>query len=90
MNFSSTFTPAKDVVARQVGGETVILDLESGTYFGLDPVGTRIWTLLEAGHSLQHVCDVLLDEYEVSRDDVERDVPALVTQLVDKKLLHPV
>ena len=75
------------VVARVVGHETVILDLESGTYFGLDNVGARIWQLLEAGKSLPEVCDVMVQEFEVSRDELERDVLALAGDLLDKKLI---
>jgi hypothetical protein len=83
----STFMVPSHVVARSVGADTVILDLESGIYFGLDPVGARIWQLIEEGKSLAGICDVMNDEYEVSRDVLERDVLELVRELADKKLV---
>ena len=87
MNNDSTFMVPPHVVARTVGADTVILDLESGTYFGLDPVGTRMWQLIEAGKSLAGLCDVMNDEYEVSRDALERDVLELASELSVKKLV---
>ena len=87
MNLSDKVTIPTQVMARQVGDETVILDLASGTYYGLDPVGARIWQLMAEGQSLAQVCDGMLAEYEVSRDDIERDVLALVQALLDKQLV---
>ncbi|MGD9922356.1 MAG: PqqD family protein [Pseudorhodoplanes sp.] len=65
----------------------MILHLESGTYFGLDRVGTRVWQLLEDGKSLSEICDVMLEEFDVGRDALEHDTLALVEALADKHLL---
>lgn len=75
------------VMARQVGDETVILDLASGTYFGLDPVGARIWTLLGEGKTLVQVCDAMQEEFEVSRAELERDVLELAGRLLEQQLI---
>jgi len=74
-------------MARQLGEETVILDLESGTYFGLDPVGARIWQLLKEGKSLSEICEAMLEEYEVSREELERDALALAQDLEARSLI---
>ena len=87
MNLTDKVTIPEQVMARQVGEETVILDLVSGTYFGLDPVGARIWQLLGEGRTLAEVCESMLVEYEVSRDEIERDVNELLAALVDKSLI---
>ena len=76
-----------EVMARQVGDETVILDLASGNYYGLDPVGARIWQLLAEGKPLAQICDTLTAEYEVSRAAAERDLEQLVGELGAKGLL---
>ncbi len=75
------------VMARRVGEETVILDLASGTYFGLDPVGARIWQLLSEGKTLAEICVVMLAEYDVSSEDIERDVLSLAEELHAKQLI---
>jgi len=74
-------------MARQVGEETVILHLGSGNYFGLDPVGARVWQLLTEGKTPSEICDGLLSEYEVERAEVERDVARLFQELVDQGLV---
>lgn len=76
-----------DVVFRDLDGEAVILDLASGTYFGLNPVGTRMWLLIEQHGALDDVVDALCGEYEASRETIERDLADLVTELLDKRLL---
>jgi hypothetical protein len=74
-------------MARSVGDETVILDLATGTYFGLDPVGARIWQLMGEGKTLAEICDLMLDEYEVSREELERDTLRLAEELAAQGLV---
>jgi Coenzyme PQQ synthesis protein D (PqqD) len=88
MNLTDKVTIPEQVMARQVGEETVILDLASGTYFGLDPVGARIWQLLTEGRTLVEVCETILAEYEVTREDIERDVLSLAEELHAKQLIR--
>ena len=72
---------AGDVLFQVVGGETVLLDLASETYFGLDEVGTRIWSLLQADHTLAEVHSILLSEYEVESRLMEEDLLSHVDEL---------
>ena len=76
-----------EVVAREVGDETMLLDLASGTYFGLDAVGARIWQMLEAGNTPAEACDAILADYDVERSIVERDVGALLGELAERRLI---
>jgi len=78
----------EDVVSRELDGEAVILNLESGTYFGLDPVGTRIWALLQKNGSLRETFETLLQEYEVAPNRLEEDLLRLVKELHGKGLLR--
>lgn len=87
MTLSDRVVIPAHVMARQVGEETVILDLASGTYFGLDTVGARIWQLMGEGRMLAEVCAAMLAEYEVSADDIERDVMALAETLSSRQLI---
>jgi hypothetical protein len=77
-----------EVMARQVGDETVILDLTSGRYFGLDPVGSRIWHLIAAGRPLSEVCDAIATEYDVPRAEAERDLHQLLSDLKTEGLIR--
>ena len=76
-----------DVVFRDLAGEAVLLHLGTSTYFGLDSVGTRIWHLLEEQHSADTIVPTLLEEFDVDEHQLRRDLDALVTQLLNKKLL---
>lgn len=87
MNRTDSFRIPPHVMARQVGDETVILDLSGGTYFGLDPVGARVWQLIGEGRTLGEICDALLDEYDAAPDQIERDVTKLTEKLLAQKLL---
>lgn len=87
MSLFDKLTIPGQVMAREVGGETVILDLDSGTYYGLDPVGARIWQLIAKGQTLTQVCEVMLSEYDVTREDIERDVLTLAQTLLEKQLV---
>jgi hypothetical protein len=87
MNLLDKVTIPAQVMARQVGEETVILDLASGTYFGLDPVGGRIWQSMSEGRTLAEVCAAMLAEYEVTPEDIERDVLRLAEELRAKQLI---
>jgi len=77
------------VLARQVGDETVILNLESGVYFGLDSVGARIWKLLAEGNNLVRICEKMQLEFQVDPETLEKDVKRLVHELEDKGLIIP-
>lgn len=87
MNIADRIDLSPDVVAREVGGETMLLDLSSGTYFGLDEVGGKVWQALEDGNSLIEACDRIETDFEVSREQLEADVLALVGDLLAKGLV---
>ncbi|HSL81211.1 MAG TPA: PqqD family protein [Thermoanaerobaculia bacterium] len=76
------------VVWRELDGEAVLLDLESEVYFGLDDVGTRIWSLLEADRPLGEVHRRLLAEYDVGSEEAWRDLAGLVERLLAAGLVE--
>jgi len=87
VNLSDRLSIPAPVMTRTIGDELVLLHLESGTYFGLDPVGTRIWQLMADGRTLEEVCQAMTEAYEVSREEVERDVLALAESLRERCLI---
>lgn len=75
------------VVFRELDGEAVVLNLESGIYFGLDAVGTRMWRLVEAHQVLEPVSAALAAEYDAPADRLEADLLRFVGDLHAKGLL---
>lgn len=78
---------ADDVVFRELDGEAVILHLGTGLYYGLDPVGTRIWQLLERRQPMEGVVSALTAEYDVDAATARADVLRLLDALCHKGLL---
>lgn len=78
---------ADNVIYRNLAGESVLLKLDTGTYFGLDAVGTRLWHLVAEHGSTALAIDTLLTEYDVDAPRLQKDVAALIDQLLAKGLL---
>ena len=89
MDPNSKIIVSEDVVARVVGGEAILLNLSTGTYFGLNPVGSRVWELLEEEDlSLAKVCEQIADEFSAPLDVVTDDITALIGSLKQNDLLE--
>jgi hypothetical protein len=78
---------SQEVLVQEVGGEAVLLDLASERYFGLDPVGARIWALLDQDQPLQEVLETLCGEYDAPRERLQEDLLELVATLADAGLV---
>lgn len=87
LSLTSAVVQSKDVASCNLAGETAIIHLESGNYFGLDEVGTRIWTLIQEPKRIDDILDVLLSEYEVEAAEGERDLLDLLRRLHDEALV---
>jgi len=87
MDLETRLSIPPQVMSRLVGDETVLLDLASGVYFGLDGVGKRIWESVADGGSLSQVVDVIVAEYEVDEAQAEQDVLAFASDLLERGLL---
>ena len=87
LSLDATVTIPEDVVFRELDGEAVILNLDSGMYFGLDAVGTRIWRLLDAHRTLRGTLEALEKEFDAPSDRLATDLTEFVGQLRAKGLL---
>ena len=73
--------PSREAVESRVGEETVLLHLKSGTYFGIDAVGTRIWALLKEGMRPKDICQRIAAEYDVPPETAEADARRFLDDL---------
>ncbi len=85
--FGRRLIPSGDAVASPVGDETIILQLKNGTYFGLDPVGTRVWQLLNEGLSPAAICVRLGEEFDATPDVLEADVRRFLVELEASEII---
>ena len=87
MDLDTRLTIPPHVLSRRVGDETVLLDLESGIYFGLDGVGKRIWETICEGKSLSEAVSFIVNEYDVGKEQAADDVITFAADLVERGLL---
>jgi hypothetical protein len=78
---------SEEVLCQVIRDETVLLDLKTERYFGLDDVGSRIWALIKEGASKQDLVTVLAGEYEVSEQTLTRDIEQFMANLAEEGLL---
>ncbi len=87
MNLNKKVIFADTVFAQEVDGEMVLLDMNSENYFGLDEVGTAIWQAIQEKETLKEVFDLLLEQYDVESDVLEKDLLDFVGKLVESGLV---
>jgi len=79
---------SQEQVSCDLGSEAAILNLKNGIYYGLDPVGARVWNLIQQPRTLAELREVLVAEYDVDAARVESDIRDLLTQLLDNELVE--
>jgi hypothetical protein len=87
IDFSHRVHIPRDVIMRELDREAVILNLESEMYFGLDDVGSRMWTLMTESMSIHDAFETLRGEYDVEEERLRDDLLKLLGQLIDNGLL---
>jgi coenzyme PQQ synthesis protein D (PqqD) len=88
VSFSDRVTVPRGVVSRVVGGSTVLLNSQTGRYFTLDEIGTRVWTALLASATIQAALDRLLAEFRADPQQLRLDVESLIADLVERGLVE--
>lgn len=79
---------AEQQVSCALGDESAILNMKNGVYYGLNPVGARVWNLLRQPRSVRELCDIIAGEYDVQRERCERDILDLLEQMKNEGLVE--
>ncbi len=88
LSFNRSMRAPEHVLVRVLDDESVLLNLDNETYFGLDDVGTRIWALVTTTPSIQAAYEALLREYDVAPQVLRDDLEALLAELLENGLLE--
>jgi Coenzyme PQQ synthesis protein D (PqqD) len=83
------FRPTGDAVAKRVGDEVVLVQLQTNRIYTLNRTGARLWELLDDGHDLERARAQMLREFDVGEDQLRDEADALVDDLVTRGLLEP-
>ena len=73
---------------RVIGDEAVILNLKSELYLGLNPVGTRMWTMLQGASSIQEAFESFLAEFDVEPERLYQDLNTFLDQMLEQGLIE--
>lgn len=84
----TTLVAVADHASCELGGEAVLLDLTTGVYYGLDPVGTHVWRLLQQSRTVAELRDLVVDEFDVEAERCEGDLAAFLASLDAHGLLR--
>jgi Coenzyme PQQ synthesis protein D (PqqD) len=87
VSFNMRVRIPEEVIFRELDGESVVLNIESGIYFGLDGVGTQLWQWLAESGSLQSVRVRMADAFDAPAEQLDADLIAFVEELTSKGLL---
>jgi hypothetical protein len=88
ISFSDRVRIPDDVLISRLQEESVILNLDSERYFGLDDVGTRILSVLTTSDSIEVAYQSLLEEYDVDGEVLRRHLLALIENLVQQGIIE--
>ena len=76
-----------EVTSKVMDGEAIMINLANGMYYSLDKVGGKIWEYIEEEQNLEEIVHAILTEYDVSEEQVTKDVQCLAGQLLEEKLI---
>jgi hypothetical protein len=85
---STVVRASSNQVSSQLGDEAVILNVENGVYYGLNPVSARIMELLAEPRPLSDILTTILDEYEVSEEQAWSDLVNLLEKMAEQNLVE--
>lgn len=88
LELDSVVVATDEHVSSTLDDEEVILDLASGTYYGLNPVGRRVWSFIQSPQPVHAVCDHVLEAFDAEREQVEHDVIALLREMAGEDLVR--
>ncbi|MCM1981264.1 PqqD family protein [Lyngbya confervoides] len=84
----SKVVAAPNQVSSELAGESVILNLQTGLYYGLNEVGAYIWQAIQSPKTIAEICQAVMQEYDISTADCEADVQDLLKDLLAAKLVE--
>lgn len=84
---TSIVSQVESVLAREVRGETVLLDLQAEQYYALNETGTLVWQLIAGGAPLAEICNRMGQRYAVEPQQIEDDLMDLLRALHDAGLV---
>lgn len=87
---TSSVVRTKEILSAEVGNEVVLMSIDQGVYYGLNPVGARVWSLLGEPVPVHEMCEQIVEEFEVTPQQCQEEVLALLEDLQEQGLIQVV
>lgn len=75
-------------MAAEIDGDTVMMNIETGHYFGLDDIGSAAWKAIEKPSPIASIQTSLLEQYDVSSEQCTRDLLTFLSELLEQRIIH--
>lgn len=89
ITLESRFARNDDLLATEVDGDLVMMDVATGKYFHMDPVGAKIWAMIDGAAALSDLCERLAAVYAGEPGRIQADVLAYVARMEAAGLVRP-
>jgi hypothetical protein len=91
LSMSSTVVVSTQQISCDVADEAVLLSMQTGEYYGLNPVGASIWRLIQQPQTVAGLVVALMDEYEgVTADACRDEVLSFLDEMIALELVEVV
>lgn len=87
VKLDSTIVRHSDIVFNQMDGETIMMSIDNGEYYGTNVMGSRIWDLLETPRTVSEIRDALLPDFDVTREQCEKDILAFLNRMESRNVV---
>jgi len=88
LSLQARFRPnEKEVAAKVLDGEAIIINLSNGIYYSMDKVGGVLWAMLTEGHSLEEILAAIVARYDVSPEQARADIERLAAELLQENVV---
>ncbi len=83
----SQFVRNPDLIATDMDGDTVMMSIERGEYYGVSGVGTRIWELLGEPVTISNIVTTICAEFEINEATCQEDAERFISELMDNGIV---
>ena len=76
-----------EILINEVDGETVMMSIENGTYYGMNPTGNFVWNILNQERSIEEIVNKIIETFSLTEDQCNSDVLPFIQSMIDEKII---
>ena len=88
LTLDTTITRSSSLLSSNLAGDVVMMDIEQGSYYGLETVAARIWTLTEQPITISALCENLVSEYNIAPEQCQQEVMTFLSELLVRRIIQ--